>query len=76
MRRGWDGGSQGSPQFAVIGAAWTRSDRVAGVVLAAILVPQGMAYADLAGLPPVPASTQRSPALWVTPSSARHGYWC
>ena len=33
--------------------AWTRSDVVAGVVLAAILVPQGMAYADLAGLPPV-----------------------
>ena len=33
--------------------AWLRSDLVAGLVLAAILVPQGMAYADLAGLPPV-----------------------
>ena len=32
---------------------WLRPDVVAGVVLAAILVPQGMAYADLAGLPPV-----------------------
>lgn len=32
---------------------WTRSDVVAGVVLAAILVPQGLAYAELAGLPPV-----------------------
>ena len=33
--------------------AWLRPDVVAGVVLAAILVPQGMAYAELAGLPPV-----------------------
>src|SRR4249919_226319 len=34
-------------------AAWLRSDLIAGLVLAAILVPQGMAYAELAGLPPV-----------------------
>lgn len=32
---------------------WLRSDLVAGVVLAAILVPQGLAYAELAGLPAV-----------------------
>src|SRR6478735_622716 len=32
---------------------WLRSDLIAGLVLAAILVPQGMAYAELAGLPPV-----------------------
>ena len=32
---------------------WLRSDIVAGLVLAAILVPQGLAYAELAGLPPV-----------------------
>jgi high affinity sulfate transporter 1 len=32
--------------------AWLRSDLIAGIVLAAILVPQGMAYAELAGLPP------------------------
>jgi high affinity sulfate transporter 1 len=32
---------------------WLRSDLVAGVVLSALLVPQGMAYAELAGLPPV-----------------------
>ena len=33
--------------------AWVRPDLVAGVVLVALLVPQGMAYAELAGLPPV-----------------------
>ncbi len=32
---------------------WLRFDLVAGIVLAAILVPQGLAYAELAGLPPV-----------------------
>jgi high affinity sulfate transporter 1 len=32
---------------------WLHFDLVAGLVLAAILVPQGMAYAELAGLPPV-----------------------
>jgi high affinity sulfate transporter 1 len=32
---------------------WLRFDLVAGIVLAAILVPQGLAYAELAGVPPV-----------------------
>jgi high affinity sulfate transporter 1 len=32
---------------------WLRFDLVAGVVLAAILVPQGLAYAELAGVPAV-----------------------
>jgi high affinity sulfate transporter 1 len=32
---------------------WLRYDVVAGIVLAAMLVPQGMAYAELAGLPAV-----------------------
>src|SRR3954463_16018810 len=34
-------------------AGYLRSDLVAGLVLTALLVPQGMAYAELAGLPPV-----------------------
>ena len=33
--------------------AWLRQDVVAGLVLASLLVPQGMAYAELAGLPPI-----------------------
>jgi high affinity sulfate transporter 1 len=32
---------------------WLPKDLVAGLVLSALLVPQGMAYAELAGLPPV-----------------------
>jgi high affinity sulfate transporter 1 len=33
--------------------AWLRRDIVAGVVLTTLLVPQGMAYAELAGLPAI-----------------------
>jgi high affinity sulfate transporter 1 len=33
--------------------AWLTKDLVAGVVLTTLLVPQGMAYAELAGLPPI-----------------------
>src|ERR1700751_6360805 len=32
---------------------WLVRDIVAGVVLTTLLVPQGMAYAELAGLPPI-----------------------
>jgi len=33
--------------------AWLMRDVIAGVVLTTLLVPQGMAYAELAGLPPI-----------------------
>jgi high affinity sulfate transporter 1 len=33
--------------------AWLPQDLIAGLVLSALLVPQGMAYAELAGLPPI-----------------------
>ena len=32
---------------------WLAKDVVAGLVLSALLIPQGMAYAELAGLPPI-----------------------
>src|ERR1700752_154671 len=32
---------------------WLAKDVVAGIVLRTLLVPQGMAYAELAGLPPI-----------------------
>jgi len=40
--------------------AWLSSDLVAGLVLASLLVPQGMAYAELAGCQRSPACTPRS----------------
>ena len=33
--------------------SWLRRDLVAGIVLSTLLVPQGMAYAELAGLPAI-----------------------
>ena len=44
------------PGFQVLATyrrAWLLKDIVAGVVLTTLLVPQGMAYAELAGLPPI-----------------------
>jgi MFS superfamily sulfate permease-like transporter len=35
--------------------SWLRRGAVAGIVLTTLLVPQGMAYAELAGLPVVGA---------------------
>jgi high affinity sulfate transporter 1 len=43
----------GARQLASYRASWLRADVVAGVVLATLLVPQGMAYAELAGLPAI-----------------------
>ncbi len=50
---GWRGLVPGITAVRTYERAWLRFDLIAGVVLAAILVPQGMAYAELAGLPPV-----------------------
>ena len=50
---GWRGLVPGITAVRTYQRSWLRFDLVAGVVLAAILVPQGMAYADLAGLPAV-----------------------
>ena len=44
------------PGFQVVATyrrAWLVKDLVAGIVLTTLLVPQGMAYAELAGLPPI-----------------------
>ena len=41
---------------------WLLKDVIAGVVLTTLLVPQGMAYAELAGLPPPPSATKPAPS--------------
>src|SRR5689334_25433784 len=41
----------GLRQFGSYRASWLRQDIVAGLVVTTLLVPQGMAYAELAGLP-------------------------
>ena len=41
------------PSLAGYQGRWASRDIVAGLVLSALLVPQGMAYAELAGMPPV-----------------------
>src|SRR5438270_9023442 len=43
----------GARQLAAYRTSWLRHDIVAGVVLSTLLVPQGMAYAELAGLPAI-----------------------
>ncbi|MEU2489740.1 sulfate permease [Streptomyces sp. NPDC007883] len=51
-----DGRRRAVPGLAVLGAYrrdWLRGDLLAGVTVAAYLVPQVMAYASVAGLPPV-----------------------
>lgn len=43
----------GARTLATYRRSWLRRDLIAGVVLATLLVPQGMAYAELAGLPAI-----------------------
>ena len=48
---------------------WLAKDIIAGVVLTTLLVPRGMAYAELAGLPPITG-------VYTSVMSARRGSWC
>ena len=51
---------------------WLLKDVIAGVVLTTLLVPQGMAYAELAGLPPPPSATKPG-AQWTAPDPSPGG---
>jgi high affinity sulfate transporter 1 len=46
-------GLPGARALAEYQASWLRRDVVAGIVVTTLLVPQGMAYAELAGLPAI-----------------------
>src|ERR1044072_3807987 len=50
MRLSWLPGARSVASYQL---PWLRSDLVAGLVLSTLLVPQGMAYAELAGLPAI-----------------------
>jgi hypothetical protein len=50
---------------------WLRPDIVAGVVISSIIVPQAVAYAQIAGLPPQAGLIAAPGRSWATPSSAR-----
>jgi SulP family sulfate permease len=55
--------------------AWLRGDLIAGVTVAAYLIPQVMAYAGLAGLPPVTGLWAALPPLACYRCWARHGWF-
>ena len=55
---------------------WLVKDIVAGVVLITVLVPQGMAYAELAGLPPITGLYTSIMCVLGYAVSARPGSWC
>ena len=57
--------------------SWLPKDVVAGVVLTTLLVPQGMAYAELAGLPPITGLyTTIMCLVGYARFRARRGSWC
>ncbi|WP_128381355.1 SulP family inorganic anion transporter [Streptomyces cavernae] len=60
---GWRGLTPGIAALAGYRRSWLRGDLLAGVTVAAYLVPQVMAYAGVAGLPPVAGLWAILPAL-------------
>ena len=65
LRLGWAGAAPGLAQFRGYRRSWLRGDVMAGLTVAAYLVPQGMAYATLAGLAPVARRWASVPPLGI-----------
>nr|WP_245244055.1 SulP family inorganic anion transporter [Tessaracoccus sp. MC1865] len=73
-RRGWERFLPGVAVLRRYERRWLRGDLVAGITVAAYLVPQVMAYAAIVGLPPSRGSGRsssrwRSTPPWVPPVS-------
>ncbi len=62
------------PSFAGYRSAWTRADVIAGLTVWAVLVPESLAYATIAGVPPVVGLYAAVPALalYALVGSSRH----
>ena len=52
-----------APSFVGFQRAWIRSDVLAGLTVWAVLVPESLAYATIAGVPPVVGLYAAVPAL-------------
>ena len=55
--------------------AWLRGDLIAGLTVWAVLVPEALAYASIAGVSPSSASTRRRARCCSTPRSAARATW-
>ena len=66
----------GARLIATYHPAWLRRDLVAGLVLATLLVPQGMAYAQLAGLPAITGLYTSILCLLGYAASGPRASWC
>ncbi|HEY7359867.1 MAG TPA: sulfate permease, partial [Streptosporangiaceae bacterium] len=64
-RRSWRAAAPGFATIRSYQRAWLRGDLIAGVTVAAYLVPQVMAYANVAGLPPVTGLWASLPPLLI-----------
>lgn len=63
-----------APSFTTYSRAWLRPDLVAGLTVWAVLVPESLAYATIAGVPPVVGLYAAVPALvlYALVGSSRH----
>ena len=74
VRHGVACGRLPHPRSSASDAAWVRADVIAGLTVWAVLVPESLAYATIAGVPPVVGLYAAVPALalYALVGSSRH----